>query len=82
MTIRELVGNGDFSFNVDYRICEYACGDNEYGSIDYEKEEITVKWDSRTEIGDPPRELMLQDITAINQNDDGSLDIEYVRYEV
>ena len=78
MTIRELVCNGDFSFNVDYRIIEYRIDDDDDGNILEETEEIVVMWDSREHTGEPPYELLKEDITAINQNDDGSLDIEYL----
>lgn len=69
MKIRELINN-NFSFNVKYRIYEYQ-------PLDKEEGKSILKYDSEGDI-EYSLELDDKDITAINQSEDGVLEIEYV----
>ena len=73
MKVHELIDNNEFSFNVRFMICEYVpakIGSNEEGHT-------ILKFDSDIDkIIDPI--LLNQDITAINQIKDGTVEIEYI----
>ena len=67
MRIHELVCNPDFSFNVPFRILEFLGGDN-----------VTTHYDSTRGRYGLTRELLNQEITAINTDEDGVVEIEFV----
>ena len=70
MRIRDLI-NGNFSFNFPFRILEYV------GMDDDPDKTITVyesKWE--TEI---PADVQNRWISAVNEGDDGVMEIEFIR---
>ena len=67
MKIRELVKNPGFNFNVHFRIVE-LCGSND----------ICNHYDSVQGRCCLTDELLNQEITSINTDDDGILEIEFV----
>lgn len=72
MKIKELVYNDEFEFNPHFRIYKYI---PDYSSS--EEGEVILKYDSYDD-GGIPEELYEEDITAINQAINGTLEIEYV----
>ena len=66
MKITDLINNKEFDFNVHYQIFHYDFG------TDKETLMFDSAWDS-----DIPWDVALQDITAVNQADDGTVEIEY-----
>lgn len=73
MEIQHLINNDEFSFNVKYRIYEYQCPD--IGSE--EEGDMILKYDSEKDM-EFETDLYWQTITAINQAEDGTIEIEYV----
>lgn len=70
MKICELLDNDEFSFNARYRIYKYESDD-----IDNEGE-LTLMYDSETDM-EYDWSIGAEYITAINQAEDGALEIEY-----
>lgn len=68
MRIIDLVSNSEFNFNVPFRIVKYIPEDDECITM-YESEQYD---------NDVPVDLLLKWITAINEGDDGILEIEYM----
>lgn len=68
MTIKELIYNAEFNFNVDFRIIAY----------DFDADEGTVMYDSIRD-SSCPQELLTKDIIAVNQDVDSVVEIEYAR---
>ena len=72
MKIYELIDNGEFLFNVKFRIYRY-----ESPEICSEEEgESYLEYDSESDM-DFNMKLYKQDISAINQAEDGTIEIEY-----
>ena len=72
MKIRDLIVNDSFDFNVHYKIYKYV---QYYDSI--EEGDVILKYDSYSKFG-PPSDICEQEIVAVNQADDGTVEIEYV----
>ena len=73
MKICELIDNREFSFNVKFKVYEYVPPE-----IGYEGEgDLCLKYDSETDM-DSDYYVMQEDISAINQADDGTVEIEYI----
>ena len=71
MRIKELVNNAEFSFNFPFRILKYA-GDED----DMDKTVLMYDSESPEEM---PDDVADRWISAINEGDDGVMEIEYVR---
>ena len=67
MRIMDLVNNQTFCFNVRYRILRYDGPEDETTLVFNSEKECDIPWD-----------VSLKDITAINQADDGTVEIEYI----
>ena len=70
MKINDLIYNSEFSFNVKYRIYQYV--QDEDPLIEGE---LILMYDSETDM--EPRNFE-EDIIAINQSEDGYVEIEYI----
>lgn len=70
MRIRDLVYNTEFDFNAKFRIIEY---------LGYENEPDTVEWYDSESNGRIPENILNKWISAINQEDDGTITIEFIR---
>lgn len=68
MRISELVSNSEFNFNVPFRIVKYIPEDDECITM-YESEQYN---------NNIPINVFNKWITAINEGDDGVLEIEYI----
>lgn len=71
MRIEELVNNAEFTFNVPFRILEYVGTEDD--------PDKTIKVFDSAESGDVPFDVMHRYISAVNEGDDGVIEIEYVR---
>ena len=73
MKICELIDNREFSFNAKFKVYEYVPP-----KIGSEGEgDLYLKYDSETDM-DSNYYVMQEDISAINQADDGTIEIEYI----
>ena len=72
MKIRDLIRNGEFSFNVDFRIYRYDVIPFPDGTGFVEER------DKVADNSNVPEWVLDKWITAINQGDDGILEIEFV----
>ena len=75
MRIGDLISNMEFSFNASFRIYEYI--PPEFDSN--EEGECMLKYDSESDM-DYDTFLDGQEISAINQDEDGTIAIEYMEY--
>ena len=71
MKISQLINNPEFSFNVKYKICRYEPSNGEEG-------EVVLIFDSEKD-SDISFDLCSKNISAINQAEDGTVEIEYIR---
>lgn len=71
MRIKELVNNAEFSFNVPFRILEYV-GDED------NPDKTVLMYDSESP-EEMPDDVADRWISAVNEGDDGVMEIEYVR---
>ena len=68
MQIKDLIDNKEFSFNVNFNIVKYA-------PTPYDPDYVNVLYASSKD-NEIPYELYDMHISAINQNDDGSINLE------
>lgn len=73
MFIKEMINNTEFSFNPHFRIYEYVPPETESD----EEGECILKYDSFMSM-DYPEYLDYKDISAVNQANDGAVEIEYM----
>lgn len=73
MEIQDLIANDTFSFNAHFKIFRYEPPD--IGSDEEGESFLEYDSDSGDEI---PPSIFYQYITAINQDEDGSVSIEYI----
>lgn len=73
MKIHELINNPEFSFNVEFTIYKYVPPEK-----NDEEGECILKYDSKTFKEDVPVNILYEDISAINQANDGTVEIEYL----
>jgi len=67
MTVKNLIFNDEFSFNVKFKLISY----------DFDTDVETVLYDS--ESGQVvPWSLMYKNVSAINQGEDGTIEIELI----
>lgn len=77
MKIHELIDSKEFSFNVKFKIYRYA--PPEFGSEG--EGEVYLEYNSETD-NDCDYWVMQEDISAINQAEDGTVEIEYVQEKI
>lgn len=70
MRIRDLVYNMEFAFNVKYRIIEYR---------GYDEEPDAIEWYDSDSNERMPENILNKWISAINQEYDGTVIIEFIR---
>lgn len=70
MRIRDLVYNTEFDFMVKFRIIEY---------LGYENEPDIIEWYNSESNERIPENILNKWISAINQEDDGTVIIEFIR---
>ena len=68
MKVEELLNNDEFSFNVNFRIVKYS-------PTPYDPDYVNILYDSETS-KELDYQLMDLNISAINQNDDGTVVFE------
>ena len=71
MKIKDLINNAEFTFNVPFRILEYVGTED-----DMDKTLLVYDSESQEEI---PDDVNNRWISAINEGDDGVMEIEFVR---
>ena len=71
MKIKDLINNAEFTFNVPFRILEYVWTED-----DPDKTLLVYDSESPEEI---PDDVNNRWISAINEGDDGVMEIEFVR---
>ena len=74
MKIQELINNDEFSFNPRFRIYKYIPSDFESDN----EGEYKLEFDSDYADDDIGWEIMTTDISAINQAEDGAMEIEHL----
>lgn len=70
MRIGDLINNKEFSFNVRFRILEYV-------GTPEDPDATLLMYDSES-VRPLPESLLMRWISAINEGDDGVLEIEYI----
>lgn len=68
MKVEDLLNNNEFSFNVKFRIVKYS-------PTPYDPDYVNVLYDSEAHLS-LNYQLMDMNISAINQNDNGTVDLE------
>ena len=67
MTVKNLISNNEFNFNVKFKLISY----------DFDTDVETVLYNSEDK-EDVPWELLYKNISAINQSKDGTVEIELI----
>lgn len=77
MTIGDLLCNGDFCFNAPFRVYEFL-GNYDEDGIPTDEAQLIYEWDGKGSVSDDfLHEHGCEYITAINEGDDGIIEIEY-----